>query len=164
MSDQVRNFRTQFDRERVFSDVGSRERILYAPEFDSNGHMELVETGKENIYNFIQSHKDSVDINLILKRFANGDASALSKRQGAFGDFTQLPTSYADMLNKVMRGEEYFQNLPVDVRSKFNHSFAEFMASMGTDDFFSKLGIERDRAPDAVTDVVDTVTGGAQVE
>lgn len=164
MSKEVRNFRTLFDRERVRSNVGSREHVLYAPEFDSNGHMELVETGKENIYDFIQSHKDSVDINLILKRFANGDAAALSKRQGAYGDFTQMPCSYADMLNQINKGEEYFLSLPVDVRAKFDHSFPQFMAAMGTPDFFDRLGIIPEKAPDVVKETETVVTGGEKLE
>lgn len=131
MDEKKISYRTQYDRQRVRSNHGNPVHILYSPEFDSSGHMDLVETGRENVYDYIQSHKDSTDINLILQRFAKGDVSVLSRRQGIFGDFTQVPTNYADMLNKLNRAEEYFNSLPVEERAKFNHSFAQFVSSLG---------------------------------
>lgn len=124
-------FRTQYDRQRICCNHGDPVHVLYSPEFDCNGHMELVESGRENIYEYIQSHKDSTDVHLILQRFAKGDAGALSRRQGMYGDFTQVPTNYADMLNKLNRAEEYFNSLPVSEREKYDHSFAQFIASLG---------------------------------
>lgn len=131
MDEKKISYRTQYDRQRVRSNHGDPVHILYSPQFDSSGHMDLVETGRENVYEYIQSHKDSTDINLLLQRFAKGDVSVLSRRQGMFGDFTQLPTNYADMLNKLNAAEEYFNSLPVEERSKFNHSFAQFISSLG---------------------------------
>lgn len=131
MYEEKNRFRTQYDRERVRSNHGDSVHIIYSPHFDSTGHMDLVETGREDIYEYIQSHKDSTDVNLILQRFAKGDVSVLSRRQGMYGDFTQVPTNYADMLNKLNRAEEYFNALPVEDRAKFNHSFAQFISSLG---------------------------------
>lgn len=131
MSMSKLSFRTQYDRVRTVTESGDPVHILYSPEYDKEGHMELVETGRENIYDYIQSHKDSTDINLILQRFAKGDSSALSRRQGMFGDFTQLPKNYADMLNQLNRAEGYFNSLPVEERARFNHSFPEFVAALG---------------------------------
>lgn len=131
MHEETYRFRTQYDRERIRTNFGDPVHIIYSPEFDSTGHMDLVETGREDIYQYIQSHKDSTDINLILQRFAKGDVSVLSRRQGMYGDFTQVPTNYADMLNKLNRAEEYFNSLPVEERAKFNHSFAQYISSLG---------------------------------
>lgn len=150
MCDHV--FTTQYNGRRVRSNPGSRVHVLYAPVFDKQGHMILEESGSENIYDFIQSHKDSVDINVLLKRFANGETGVLSRAQGAYGDFTQIPGTYAEMLNKLIDGQNYFDSLPVDVRSKFDHSFAQFVASMGTADFFEKIGVKP--TPSVDSDVV----------
>lgn len=138
----MRKFRTQFDeRPRYQCCTGSRIKKLYAPRFDENGVMDLVEKGEENLYEYIQSHKDSVDINTLLRRYAQGDPDALSRVQAAYGDFTGLPSTYADLLNAVNDGKQYFESLPVDVRAQFNHSFSEFMASMDGPDFWRKLGV-----------------------
>lgn len=139
-------FRTQYDpRDRVFQPVGSPVKTLYGPKFDGNGTMYLVETGKENLYDYIQSHADSVDIHVILKQFQNGDVSVLSRVQGAYGDFTQMPKTFAEALNTLIAAEQYFNSLPVDIRAQFEHNFNKFIASMDSPDFSSRMGI----APEA---------------
>lgn len=141
MNEKVK-FRTQYDRERIYSHVGSREKTIYTPEFDRHGHFELVATGKENLYEYIQSFKESVDINVILKRFANGDTSALSKTQGMYGDFTQSPKTYAEMLDRITKAEAYFQSLPVETREKFDHNFGKFVAEMGSEAWLDTVGLK----------------------
>lgn len=126
---------------RVFSNPGSPEKILYGSKYDEQGRLVLEEKGKENIYDFIQSFRDSVDIHVILARFQNGDTEALQKVQGFYGDFTEMPKNYAELLNTVNSGESFFNSLPVDVRSKFGHSFAEFMASVSDGSYLEKLGV-----------------------
>lgn len=149
MYDEKLGFATQYrPRTRFISNGGQRERILYQPKFDENGVMDLVESGKEDLYDFIQSHAEAVDIHVILARFQNGDVDALSRVQGAYGDFTNMPTSYAELLNRVNEGQSFFNSLPVDIRAKFNHNFAEFMAGMDKPDFLDKLGIKLEREPD----------------
>lgn len=131
---------TQFDdHARVHANPGQRDKILYTPKFDSNGVMELVEAGKEDLYASIQSHKDSCDINLILKRYARGDVSALQKRQGMFGDFTDAPSSYAEALNSMIVAEQYFNSLPLETRAQFDHNFHRFLLSLDQPDFESKF-------------------------
>lgn len=136
-------FRTQFDeRERLPQNVGSRLRQLYTSSINEFGEVELVPSGTEDLYQMIQSHKDSCDINVLLVRYANGDTAALAQRQGSYGDFTQLPTTYAGLLNAVIAGENYFNSLPLETRAKFDHSFERFMVSM--DDmpkFLETLGV-----------------------
>lgn len=154
MFDEKLGFVTQYrPRIRFISNGGQRERILYQPKFDENGVMDLVESGKEDLYDFIQSHAESVDIHVILARFQNGDIDALSRVQGAYGDFTNLPTSYAELLNRVNEGQSFFNSLPVDIRAKFNHNFAEFMAGMDKPDFLEKLGIKSEPEPEPVPPV-----------
>lgn len=124
-------FQTQFRKpERFLSNPGSPVKILYGPEFDDKGRMTLVEKGRENLYDFIQSFKESVDIHVLLKRFANGETDVLSKIQGFYGDFSEFPRTYADLLNTVNEGEAFFNGLPVEVRSKFGHSFPVFMSAL----------------------------------
>lgn len=133
--------RTQFSlHNRVFQEPGSTEHILYTSKIDDDGVIQLVESGKENIYDMIQSHKDSCDIHVLLKRFEQGDPDALSRAQGAYGDFTNMPESYAQLLNSVIAGEQYFMSLPVEIRAKFGHSFEQFMVSMDKPDFAEKMG------------------------
>lgn len=135
-------FPTQFDaRDRTISNVGDRIKQLYEARVDNNGTIDLVEAGRENLYDYIQSFKESCDINTIVKRFASGDTDVLARRQATYGDFTQFPGTYADLLNTVIQGENYFNSLPLETRAKFNHSFREWMASMDNmQEFVEKMG------------------------
>lgn len=143
-------FRTQFDsHERVGQPVGSRVKTLYGPVFDKQGHMTLEEIGKENVYDYIQSHADSVDIHVILKQFEQGDPSVLSRVQGAYGDFTQMPRTFAEALNTMIAAEQYFNSLPVETRAQFGHNFNQFIASMDAPDFTTRMGITPQAPPES---------------
>lgn len=133
-------FPTMFDkRDRVYSNAGSSTKKIYKPIVRDDGVVDLVESGEESLYDFIQSWKDSVDINVIMARYANGDVEALSKVQGAFGDFTQFPKTYAEMLNRVIQGRDMFSSLPLEIREKYNHDFGQFIAAMDKPDFWEQF-------------------------
>lgn len=152
-------FKTLYDdHERVNQEPGSRERILYSPVFDKQGRMSLEETGRENLYDYIQSHADSVDIHVILKQFEQGDVSVLSRVQGAYGDFTQMPKTFAEALNTMVAAEQYFMSLPVDVRAQFGHNFNQFIASMDSPDFTSRMGISPTPDPAASSTAAPAAT------
>lgn len=134
-------FKTQYDaHDRIHAPLGSRRKLLYAPKFDEDGRLELIESGTEDWYGYIQSHRDSVDLNLLLRRFANGETDVLSRRQGVFGDFTRFPSTYAELLNRVNDGKEYFDQLPIETKRQFGNSFSQWMASMDDSDFAQKMG------------------------
>lgn len=137
-------FDTQFDAHpRVYQELGSGDRVLYTARLDEDGNVLLTESGREDLYASIQSHKDSCDIHVLLQRYADGDVDALTRVQGSFGDFTSMPSSYAELLNALIAGESYFNSLDVDTRAKFDHSFEKFMVSMDNmPEFLAKLGIE----------------------
>lgn len=149
-------FKTQYDeRGRRHSHPGDPIKVTYSGRYDERGRVVLEETGKVNLYDEIQSHADSVDINLMIKRFAAGETDVLSKVQGVYGDITNMPTNLAESLNHIRACEDAFNALPVDVRAKFNHNLTEFLAAAGSDEFFDALGIEKPGgAPAPVPDPV----------
>lgn len=135
-------FRTQFDpHDRVICRSGSATAPVYELNFDEDGKKELIETGRINTYERIQSWKESCDLKSILARFANGDISALNRNTPIFGDFTFAPSTLADYYNRINQAEQEFYKLPLDVRAKFNHSPSEYFCSMGTPEFASIMGI-----------------------
>lgn len=141
-------FNTQYSKhERAHCCSGNAIKPTYEGFYDENGALKLKRTGQINIYDEIQSHAESVDINTTLKKFANGDTGALAKVQGVYGDFTEMPKSYAEMLNTVINGERRFNELPVDIRAKFNHNFGEFVAGIGTDAWREKMSVTPPQSP-----------------
>lgn len=138
-------FKTQYDaRDRIFSDPGSPEHITYAGHYDEKGRVVLEESGRENIYDFIQSHAESCDIHVLMKRYQNGDIDALSQKQGFYGDFLDFPKTYAEALNHMNEMERQFMSLPVETREKFGNSFTEFLAASAEPDFLDRLGIKKE--------------------
>lgn len=136
-------FDTQFSpRERIHPCSGSRVKTLYSGRYDANGRVVLEEKGTEDLYAYIQSFADSVDINVILARFANGDSEALSRAQGFYADVTDFPANMADALNRINQAEEMFKSLPLEVRQRFDCSFEQFLSQSGSDEWLSKMGFE----------------------
>lgn len=133
-------FMQQFQpHERVIQAPGSGQRQLYTSELQDNGEITLIPSGVDDLYASIQSHKDSCDIHVLLARYQNGDVEALSQRQGVYGDFTEMPKTYMELLNTVIAGRSYFDSLPVETREKFDHSFEKFMMSMDNMEQFAKI-------------------------
>lgn len=147
-------FKTQYDaRDRVFTDPGSPEHITYAGHYDEKGRVVLEESGRENIYDFIQSHAESCDIHVLMKRYQNGDVDALSQKQGFYGDFLDFPKTYAEALNHMNEMERQFMALPVETREKFGNSFTEFLAASAEPDFLDRLGIKTESVTKPVPDI-----------
>lgn len=147
-------FKTQYDaRDRVFTDPGSPEHITYAGHYDEKGRVVLEESGRENIYDFIQSHAESCDIHVLMKRYQNGDVEALSQKQGFYGDFLDFPKTYAEALNHMNEMERQFMALPVEIREKFGNSFTEFLAASAEPDFLDRLGIKKESVSEPDPDI-----------
>ena len=124
-------WKTQYSENEIYyTEPGEKTKITYTPEITKLGNLELKETGRLNTYEEIQSHKDSVDINKIIEAFENGDENAFMRRQGYFGDFVEVPKTYADLLNKVIKAEQLFLNLPVEERARYDHSVEKFLVSI----------------------------------
>lgn len=149
-------FNTQFDfRLRSICPSGSPIKQLYKGHVNDDGIIELVDAGTVDLYDEIQSHKDSCDINVLLKRYVNGETDILSQVQGVYADSVGMPKTYAELLNSVIQGEEMFNSLPVETKEKFGFSFTQFMASMDNlDDFRRKLGFTSDTSVSDVKDVI----------
>ncbi len=129
-------FDTQFTRLGVSgekSKPGSGMKDTYKMHVDENGKRELKKSGEYNLYADIQSYKDSCSIDYILTRFVNGDETALSRVQGIYGDFTQMPKTMAELQQRVIDAEHLFDSLPLDIRAQYNHSASEFFAQLDSD-------------------------------
>lgn len=152
-------FRTQYDRIEVISEHGDRFEETYTPVLSDTGVLELEADGMRDIYAYIQSFADSCDLNLIVARYAQGDLSAAQKlnyRQGMYGDFTEMPKTFAEMQQRIIDAENLFMSLPLETRAQYNHSAAEFVADIGSEKWKKAMGIEIDSSVKASEPVKDT--------
>lgn len=77
----------------------------------------------------LQAHKDSCDINLIIKRIRLTGLTGLEHVNHippSYGDFTDVK-SYLDSLSVVRSAEEAFARIPVGIRAKCGFSPTEFI-------------------------------------
>lgn len=123
-------------REKVYSNPGSRivDVKMLANSEDCVPYLKVV--GKHNLYQEIQSHKDSVDIHVIIERYKNGDIAALDRMHGQFIDVTDFPSNYAEMLQSIIDARSFFDSLDYEKKSKFG-SFDDFLSNFGSDDWFN---------------------------
>lgn len=120
---------------KVCTNNGSPIKTEYQVRLIDN-NMEIVETGKSDLYEYIQSHKDSVDIHKILERCAQiEDYSLLNRMPTQFMDVTDMPDNLAGAYAMVKDAENFFDRMPVDIKEKYNNNFIEFISDLGSDKF-----------------------------
>lgn len=129
-------FRNKYEKhDRVISDPGSPIKIEYQLRIIDNSE-QIVETGKSNLYEYIQSHADSVDIEKILERCALiEDYSLLNRMPSAFMDVTEMPKNLAEAYAHVQDAKNFFDRMPIDIKEKYENNFVQFISDIGTDRF-----------------------------
>lgn len=132
------DFRNQYDN-RGDCDCTCHGRIE-KPTYTADEDGLPVESGTVNIYDEIQSHRQSVELSTLLQRYAQGDVTALNQIEGVYADVVDMPSTYAELFNRVRDAENSFNALPDDVRALFDNSPVSFWQSIGTPEFATKIG------------------------
>lgn len=140
------------------SKSGERIKEEYKLTFNDDGTKELVVVGKVDVYEMIQSHKDSVDVHMIIERCATtGDLSELYKRKGFFADLADFPTNYAEVLKNTAEAEYLWKKLPSEIKEKFNNDVSQFYATAFSKEWYEKLAINESIKPEMVEDNKESV-------
>ena len=154
------NLSRRLSKERPFTSAvtGSPEKTVYAGEFDDEGKFSVKPVGKVNLYEEIQTYRDTCDINTILERFAAGDDSVLQKTNGFFADMSDFPDSYSGIFNLIENCREFFDNMPASFKEKYGNNFETFMASAEAEDFLPKIKQDTNPvSPNPATPVVKPI-------
>lgn len=93
----------------------------------------------ENIQDKIDSYYESSEINHVMMRYAAGDKSVIDQVRGVYGDFTNMPTTYAELYQRLHDAKTFFNQLKPEVRELFDNSPLIFFDEMGTESFMKKL-------------------------
>lgn len=123
--------------------AGDKVEDIHSLAYDEDGHPYLKVTGKRDVVSEINSYRAECDINRIILRYANGDASALGDPNGGFyGDVSSLPKSLIDVYKSVDNARHIFERLDGDVKQQYQ-SFDDFLSvfgdSNGIADFLGQL-------------------------
>ena len=153
-------FGTQYTKiERYYSPSGSKFRNEYKIERDKKGHKSLHKVGEKDIWSEIQSYKEECDIGNIIARAAAGDLNALNQRKGIYADITNTPRDLAEAQNNIVKLNNEFYKLPVEIREKFDNSKERFVQEFGSVEWYEKMGIEIKSENAEKTGNVDFVPG-----
>ena len=136
------------------SEPGDRMKPIYTAKREDDGTLSLTETGKEDLYEYIQSHAQSVDINLIMQRYDAGDTDILERVQGFYFDTSEVPSNMADLLNKLSFAESQFEAMPASFKEIYGNDFGRFICTFDPSDFASAMD-EYSAAPSEVKENAD---------
>ena len=123
------------DRIRFYSNSGEVDRQLYIKKGDV-----IIEAGLEDTRGIINSFADQVDINVIMKRVAQGEYDLLTRRQGIFLDTTVIPTTLSEIKKTIDYQKGLYNSLPEEIKSSLG-SFDKFykMSDSKYDEFINSL-------------------------
>lgn len=131
----------KFADNKIVSNPGSRIHIIYAPEVQDDGTVILIESGKEDTDEYIDSFREETEISTVIKKFLAGDVSVINQKQGFYADVTNMPKTYAEMLQLRIDSKKAYDNLPTNVKEQFDNDEFKFFATAGSEDWFKKLGV-----------------------
>lgn len=115
----------------VVTNPGDPVKIDYQLVIKEDGEHVLEPCGQTNTDELIHSYAQSVDINSIISRYANGDYGALDKVQGFYADVTELPVNLTEVMNLNLRGKELFDSLPAEYKMIYGQDYMKFVNDPG---------------------------------
>jgi hypothetical protein len=75
---------------------------------------------------------------------------------GGIQDYTQMPKTLAELQNIMIRAEQIWDEVPREIKLKFDNDVDKFVASFGTVEWAKNLGIYKEKQTEAkVTEVTE---------
>ena len=102
-----------------------------------------------------QSHKKAVDINTIVAKIQQGGMAPIARGTPLYGDFTGVENYHA-VQNKLIRTNNQFQELPAEIKKRFNQDpgeLIEFLADPANQEEAQELGLLKPVITPVNTDV-----------
>lgn len=124
----------------MHTDAGSRYKTEYIIELDKDGKKQLKAVGKTNVYEIIQESLEETKIENIIRRATLGDTSVLEKLSGQFMDISEMPKTFMEMQNMIIKARQEFDKLPLEIKKNFDFSAEQYINELGTEKFMKKLG------------------------
>lgn len=145
----------------VVSVSGESEHMTYRGHYGIDRLVELVPDKVVRHYDMIQSFADSCDVNKLVSRFLSGQNVQFVQREGFYGDYVNAPKDLTEAMHMISSARSDFDSLSAEIRAKFDNDFNKYVASAGSDDWLSALGLnssfvdsvssDGDSKPDSVT-------------
>lgn len=144
-------FRTPVDEPvTTVTPAGEEVEEVWAMKLDEKGNEVFYIEGKTNVYEKIQAYLEETKIENILQRCIDtNDISILNKVKGQYMDITNMPTNIMEAHSKIKEAEDTFNNLPIEIRKKYEYNFNKYLADFGTEEWQKNMGlIKEESVPD----------------
>lgn len=96
----------------------------------------------------IDSYLEETKLENVIRRASiDPDIAARIKPDigGGIQDFTEAPQNLAELQNIMMRAEQIWEEVPKDIKLKFDNDVDKFIASFGTLEWAKNLGIYQEK-------------------
>lgn len=142
------------------TEAGESVRRTYLWERDEKGEKELRLDQIIDQQAEIDSYLEETKIENIIRR-ASIDPNIAERIApdlgGGIQDFTETPKTLAELQNIMIRAEQIWDEVPKDIKLKFDNDVDKFIASFGTVEWAKNLGIYQEEQTEAkVTKVTET--------
>lgn len=145
-------FKTQITAKEVrthyFAPTGQKTEMRHNPVMKKDGRRVLERTKEVAIYDLIQASREECEIENIIRRAVEGDYNALNAVNGVFADITNCPSSIAEAQQYIINAKQEFDNLPKEIKAKFEYNPEIYVAEMGgnVNSWLEKMGYTEAKA------------------
>lgn len=135
-------FYTKYEtHKKTYSPRGDKIQMEHTAHMGLDGRRTLVRDNPKPIYEMIQAHRESCEIERIVKRALNGDLSVLNAMDGQYLDITGAPQSLAHAQQIIINAKMQFERLDTETKAKFDNNPEVFVAMAGSDEWCDIMGI-----------------------
>lgn len=130
------------------TEAGETVRRTYLWEYDEKGEKILTLDQTIDQQAEIDSYLEETKIENIIRRASiDPDIAARIKPDigGGIQDYTEAPQTLAEMQNIMLRAEQIWEEVPKDIKLKFDNDVDKFIASYGTVEWAKNLGIYQEK-------------------
>lgn len=146
--------RSAEESKKFCSNPGSRFYQKKHGEVQPDGTIVLVDDEVVDIQEKYNAEYPSTTIENILRNANPLDSFADDGLHGL--DTLAMPTTLAEFMQFQIDQKRRFELLDPDTRDRFGNDFNQFLATAGTDEWFSKLGVEKNVEDPVVKEEVKT--------
>lgn len=136
------------------TEAGESVRRTYLWERDEKGEKVLRLDQTIDQQAEIDSYLEETKLENIVRRASidpNIAARIAPDLGGGIQDFTEMPQTLAELQNIMIRAEQIWDEVPKEIKLKFNNDVDNFVASFGTVEWAKNLGIYEEKQANSKT-------------
>ena len=122
--------------------TGKKIEMRHRPYMHEDGRRELKWDKPVPIFDQIQQYKEECEIENIIRRAVEGDYNALNQSKGQYMDITSCPQSLAQAQQMIIELKTKFDDLPKEIKAKFDYNAEIYIAEFGSEEWAEKTGVK----------------------